>query len=284
MKPPPIEYVRAPDLPTALDVLQEHGDEAKPIAGGQSLVPLLNLRLARPSLVVDINDLPLDGVAVEAGTLTIGALVRHRTLITDPALRAAHPLVSEAARFIGHTGIRNRGTVGGSLAHADPAAELPLVALVGDAVMVLRSAAGEREVRAQDYFLGPYMTAAAGEELLVGSRWPVVGPDAGWGFSEIAERSGDFAIAAAAVVVRPGDPPTVRVGVTGVPGSPLRLRSVEAGWGTSPSSAHLRALVREELADLFPADTASVSAHVRVLVEEMVVRDGRQVRYQGGQQ
>jgi CO/xanthine dehydrogenase FAD-binding subunit len=285
VKPPPFEYLRAVDLEAALTALREYGDEAKPVAGGQSLVPLLNLRLARPSLLIDINDLPLDDVRVEGGTLTTGALVRHRSLALDPELARAHPMLAQAAKFIGHTAIRNRGTAGGSLVHADPAAELPLVALVGGATMVLRSATGEREVTARDYFLGPYMTDTQPDELLVGTRWPVIDAATSWGFSEVAERTGDFALAAAAIVVRRGEPAWARVGVTGVPGSPVRLDAVEAAWReSSPSSAELRLLVRDELAARFPPTEAGPSAHVRRLVEEMVVQAGRQARDTGSWQ
>lgn len=285
MKPPPFDYLRAVDVEAALVALQEHGDEAKPIAGGQSLVPLLNLRLARPTLVIDINDLPLDDVQVEGGMLTTGALVRHRSLASDPALARAHPMLAQAATFIGHTAIRNRGTVGGSLVHADPAAELPLVALVGAATMVLRSTAGEREVAAGDYFAGPYMTDTQPDELLVGIRWPVIDASTAWGFSEVAERSGDFALAAAAVLVQRGEPAWARVGVTGVPGSPVRLETVEAALlESSPSSAAVRVLVRDELAARFPATEGGLSPHVRHLVEEMVVQAGRRARDTGSWQ
>lgn len=276
MKPPLFEYLRATDVEEALIALRENGDEAKPVAGGQSLVPLLNLRLARPTLLVDINDLPLDEVRVAQGMLTMGALVRHRTVALDPAFAEAHPLLAEAARFIGHMAIRNRGTVGGSLVHADPAAEFPLVALVAGATMVLRSTAGEREVPASDYFVGPYMTTTQPDELLVGSRWPVIDMAAAWGFSEVAERSGDFALAAAAVVLHDGE---ARVGVTGVPGSPVRLGAVETAWGESSlSSAEVRSIVRDELTARFPPAEGGVGPYIRRLVEEMVVRAGRQAR------
>ena len=270
MKPPPFDYVRAQSIEHALDLLAEHGDEAKVVSGGQSLIPLLNLRLARPSVLVDLGDLPMGQVERAGDRLTTGALVRHRTLCEDADVAAANPLLAAAARFIGHTAIRNRGTVGGSIAHADPAAELPLVAVTCDATVLVRSATGAREIAAQDFFAGPFMTALEPEEIVYGLRWPVLGAGDTWGFSEIAERAGDFADAAAAVVVRASGS---RVAVAGVPGSPLRLPTVEAWLDAAPADAdQARSVARQAL----QTDTATDDEHVRTLVEEMVVRAVRQ--------
>lgn len=266
MKPPPFEYVRAESLDHALEVLAEHGDEAKPVAGGQSLVPLLNLRLARPEVLVDVNRLPLDRIETVDGSLRTGGLVRHRTLCLDPAVQEANPLLRRAAGYIGHTAIRNRGTTGGSIAHADPAAELSLVAVVCDATIGVRSAEWQREVPARGFFHGPFMTDLAPEELIVGVDWPALGPADRWGFSEIAERAGDFADAAAAVLIRERG---ADVAVAGVPGSPLLLEDV-GRWLSDGESGEdgLRAVVRESLAGL---GSDAVPAPIARLVEQMVV-------------
>lgn len=278
MKPPPLEYVRATDVAHAVDLLAQYEDEAKPVAGGQSLVPLLNLRLARPAWLIDINDLALDAVSDHDQHLLTGALVRHRTSAMDPLVGRVNPLLQKAAGFIGHAAIRNRGTVGGSIVHADPAAELPLVAVACDATLLLTSTEGDREVGAGDFFVGPFMTEMQPNELLVGVRWPTLGTDSFWGFSEIAERAGDFATAAAAIVVRRGPIPSARVAVTGVPGSPARLAAVEdalAAHGGDPID--LRDLTRAALADQFPTADSGLTEYLRRLVEEMVVRAGSQV-------
>lgn len=277
VKPPPFDYVRAGDVEHALALLREHGDEASPVSGGQSLIPLLNLRMARPAVLVDVNDLPLAQINTDDGTVTTGALVRHRMLCAEPTVRLANPLLSEAARFIGHAAIRNRGTVGGSIAHADPSAELSLVALACDAQVLLRSVDGTRTVAAADYFQGPFMTCREPEELVEGVRWAAVAAPSSWGFAEIAERSGDFATAAAAVVIRGGDDPVARVAVSGVPGSPARLPDVEAmlaapGAGGAEFRECARAAVTARVTD---GDSRS-DRHIRSLVEEMVVRAGTQ--------
>lgn len=273
MKPPPFDYVRAADLGQALDLLVQNEDEAKVVAGGQSLVPLLNLRLARPGLLIDINDLPLDQVRAAAGELVTGALVRHRVVASDPLVCTTNPLLARAAGFIGHTAIRNRGTIGGSLAHADPAAEMPLIAVACGATVQVRSATGEREIAAADFFTGPFMTDLEAAELVIGVRWPALGSGDSWGFQEIAERSGDFAAAAAAVVLRDGGRQAC-VAVTGVPGSPTTLSAVEQllEAATRPTPDELRQITREALAQKGGADGSPEGAYVRHLVEEMVMR------------
>lgn len=268
MKPPPFDYVRAEHLDHALELLREHGEDAKPVAGGQSLIPLLNLRMARPALLVDINDLPLGELAVDGSTLRTGALVRHHALCSDPRVGAANPLLGEAARHIGHRAIRHRGTVGGSVAHADPAAELPLVALACGGRIVARNAAGSREIAAAEFGNGPFMTALEPDELIVELRWPALAPDGGgaWGFAEIAERTGDFATAAAAVVLDGG------VAITGVPGSPARLPAVEA-------AVRDPGLPAEELRAVAEAELREHEPYLAGLVAEMVVRAVAQARH-----
>lgn len=274
MKPAPFDYVRAEDMDHALELLEEHGDEAKVIAGGQSLIPLLNLRLARPGVVIDLNDLLSLGILdVHDDELVTGALVRHRTLCDDPMVSEANAMLSAAARFIGHPAIRNRGTMGGSMAHADPAAELPLLAVACGAMICTSSIDAEREVAAEDFFAGPFTTALSSTEIIRGVRWPILGQGDIWGYSQIAERSGDFAEAAAGVVVLRGRP---RVVVAGVPGSPLRLPQVEAWLASAPSDPEeAREVTLEALRATLGAPDLD-DRHSRDLVAEMVVRAVRQ--------
>jgi CO/xanthine dehydrogenase FAD-binding subunit len=205
MKPPPFAYTRAGSLEDALALLADDPD-AKLIAGGQSLVPMLNLRLARPSRLIDINRLPdLDGIRATAEGLTVGPLVRHHRLIEDPVLGQRAPLLVQAARHIGHAAIRNRGTCGGSLAHADPTAELPAAMVALEASFRLRSVAGERVVPASDFFQSSYLTALRDDEMLVEIMVPARPEGEKSAFLELTMREGDFAIVAVAALVQVGD-------------------------------------------------------------------------------
>ena len=248
MKPAPFRYVRAESLDHALEALAE--DDAKALAGGQSLVPALNMRLVRPSVLVDINHVcDLGNTTVEDGALLVGAAVRQ-----SDARLLGHPLLAEALPHVGHFVTRNRGTVGGSIAHADPAAELAVCfALVGGSVRA-RTASAEREIAAADFFLAPYTSALGQGELVVETRWPA--PDPGWGyaFCELAQRRGDYALCMAAAAAR-GD--EVRVALGAVVDRPTLVEvdpehpgesaaaQVEP-WGTMHASpAYLKQLVRE---------------------------------------
>lgn len=195
MKPAPFEYLAPDSLEAALDILSVHGGDAKLLAGGQSLIPVMNFRLAQPSLLVDLNGLgELDFVRRdEAGGLRIGAMTRQRRLERDPLVAELAPLLREAAPFIAHPQIRNRGTVGGSLAHADPAAELPAVAVALDARFRLRRPRGERWVEARDFFSGLFSTVLEPDEMLVEVALPPPVPRTGWAFLEVARRHGDYA-------------------------------------------------------------------------------------------
>ncbi|MDP6706470.1 MAG: xanthine dehydrogenase family protein subunit M [Alphaproteobacteria bacterium] len=195
MKPAPFRYLRPETLAEALALLAEHGDEAQVLAGGQSLMAMANMRLARPGVVVDINRLPgLAGIEVDGETVRIGALTRYRALERSAIVAEQLPLVAAALPHVGHVAIRNRGTIGGSLALADPAAELPACAVALDAEIVLTSQAGERAVPARDFFLGLYETARRPDELLTEIRFPTPRPNQAVGFDELARRHGDFAI------------------------------------------------------------------------------------------
>ncbi|MBI3635593.1 MAG: FAD binding domain-containing protein, partial [Candidatus Rokubacteria bacterium] len=194
MKPAPFDYVATKTVAEAVAALARGGDDAKVLAGGQSLVPMLNMRLARPTLLVDVNDVSeleyirIDGAggAGDAGALAVGALVRQAALARWAAERS--PLLAEVFRWIGHAAIRNRGTVAGSIVHADPAAELPAVLLACDGAVVARSARGERTVAARDLYLAPLTTSLAADELVTDVRLTLPPRESGWGFAEVARR------------------------------------------------------------------------------------------------
>ena len=185
-------------------MLAAHGGDARPLAGGQSLVPLLNFRLARPAVLVDLNRIEaLSRITVSDGALCIGAMARQAAVEADPDVARGWPLLTEAIGHIAHPQIRNRGTVGGSLAHNDPAAELPAVMLALDAEMTAQGPQGQRIIAAGDFFAGTMETALAPDELLTEIAVPALPEGTGWGFQEAARRQGDFALVAVAVLLRP---------------------------------------------------------------------------------
>ena len=202
MKPAPFVYIAPASLAEALTVMAEHGTEAKLLAGGQSLVPVMNFRLAQPTLIVDINDLAeLGAVRRENGVLRLGAMVRQRTLEFDKTVAANLPLLQETMPYIAHPQIRNRGTLGGSLAHADPAAELPVLAVLLHGRFHLQRQNQSRWVDAADFFTGLFTTALAPEEILTEVELPLMPERTGAAFVELARRHGDFAQAGVAVAV-----------------------------------------------------------------------------------
>lgn len=208
MKPAAFDYVRAVDLAHAQAVLATHAEDARILAGGQSLVPLLNMRLAAPKVIVDINRVPgLAAIETTAGAVSIGALARHADVQSSPVAAAHAPLLSLALAHVAHAGVRNRGTMGGSLALADPAAELPACALALGAQLVLSSSVGgERTVTAEKFFRGLYETALRPEEMLLRAVFPAARPGQRFALQEVARRQGDYAILglAAAATVRDG--------------------------------------------------------------------------------
>ena len=231
MKPPPFDYRRAGSVEEAIALLAEHDGDAKIIAGGQSLVPMLNFRLLAPEVLVDLNPVPgLDAIEAADGVLRIGALVRHHAVETSPEVRRHCPVLGEAMTHVAHLAIRNRGTFGGSLAHADPAAELPLVAVLADAEIRIAGADAARDVAASEFFMGALTTVLDVDEIVTGVRIPAMPDDAGWAFEEFAQRSGDFAIAAAAatVTLRDGAVSEMRIAVTGMGEGPARFPDLEA--------------------------------------------------------
>lgn len=196
MKPPQFKYVRAGSLDQALQLLAEHGGDASVLAGGQSLMPTLNMRLSRPSLLVDINRLEaLKGISVRDGVVRIGALTRHVEVLNSPIVAQHLPLIAEAMPHVAHVAVRNRGTFGGSVALADPSAEMPACVLALGATLVVESVRGRRTIAAEDYFKGLYETARAPDEILVEVLIPTKKPKYVSAFLEVSRRHGDFAIA-----------------------------------------------------------------------------------------
>ncbi len=226
MKAAPFDYVLAQDLDEALSLIDEHGPDAKLIAGGQSLVPMMAMRLARPQLLVDINRLSeLKHLDIQSDRVSIGAGVRQRDVEFNAQLHQHVPLLKHALAWVGHIQTRNRGTIGGSLAYADPSAELPLSALLLNAKIHLKSkTGGEREVMAEDFFLGPMFTEIADNECLSTIEWPIwAGANVGVAFEETAIRKGDFAMASAACQIQldpAGVIQRVSFGLGGVDGTP----------------------------------------------------------------
>jgi carbon-monoxide dehydrogenase medium subunit len=230
MKPAPFEYHAPRTLDEALALLTRYGSDAKPLAGGQSLVPLLNFRVSRPAALVDLNALPgLAYIRREDGQLRLGAMTRQRTIEFSPVAQEALPLLVEATTLVGHLPIRSRGTMGGSLAHADPSAEYPAVLVALDGEVVARGPRGERVVRAAELFRSYLTTSLAADELLVEARLPIPPPETGFAFEEFSLRHGDFAIVgiAALLVVRDGRCTMARLAAAGVAPAPVRLRGAE---------------------------------------------------------
>jgi carbon-monoxide dehydrogenase medium subunit len=269
VKPAPVDYVAAASLDEALETLAR--GEAKVLAGGQSLVPLLNLRLARPSLLVDVNRVPgLAGIEVD-GSVRIGALARQADVLASAPVAAAAPLLAAALRHVGHPATRSRGTIGGSIAHADPAAELPAVLLALDGEVVARSNAGERTIPAGDLFTGPFTTALAPDELLTAVVLPR-GDARPFGFAELARRHGDFALAGAIVLLRPA-----RIVLFGVGGVPERAADAERALDEGAAGADVAELATR---DLDPVDDVHADGAYRRRVAAVLVR--RAIEQAGG--
>lgn len=231
MKPAAFEYIVADSVAGAVAALAAAGGDAKVLAGGQSLVPMLNFRLLRPAVLVDINRIPdLAYVHEDGDAIRIGALTRHHQLETSPVIARHFPVLAEAMQHVAHLAIRNRGTIGGSLSHADPAAELPMMAMLLDARLHIMSAAGAREIAAGDFFQDALSVDLTEDEIVTEIVLPRLPPRTGWGFEEVARRSGDFALAAVAVTltVEDGNIAQARVAITGVAPTARRVAAAEA--------------------------------------------------------
>jgi len=247
VKPASFEYHRPQSVSETLDCFARLEGDVRLIAGGQSLVPMLNLRLARPDHLVDLNDLSeLDYVREEDGHIVVGALVRHHRLATDALVRAAVPVLSAGAASIGHYAIRQRGTLGGSLAHADPAAQLPLLAVLLDAEIDCVSQSGRRLVPAAEFFESLMTTALAPDEMIAGVRIRKSRPDTGWGFELFSQRQGDFAVVATGALVDRAEDGTVRrlrLAIAGIGATPVTLDPItEPFVGRVPDDTWLRRL------------------------------------------
>jgi carbon-monoxide dehydrogenase medium subunit len=268
VKPPPFEYVAAGSLEEALAALAEHGDEAKLLAGGQSLVPLLAFRLARPSVLVDLNGVAgLDRVELSGDALLLGSMARQRAVERLPGLRERCPLIVEAVELIGHVAIRNRGTVGGSLAHADPAAEWPTLAVVLEAELELAGPRGARTVPAGEFFVSYFTTALEPDEVLTGIRVPIPNGRTGSAFLELSRRHGDFALAGVGALVgldEDGTAADVRLGLTGVGSRPVRPEAAEAVLrGRVPDAEALAEAAAAVAGEIEPTGDIHASAEYR---------------------
>src|ERR1700734_578685 len=278
MKLPPVEYEAPTTVAGAIGLLAEQVDEASVLAGGQSLIPLLALRLARPAVLIDINGIDeLSGVSAADGWVRIGAMTREYMAEESEVVADSVPLLAAALPFIGHEAIRTRGTIGGSLAHADPAAELPAVARALDAEFVVRGPSGERVIPAAEWFEGYLTTSRRPDELLVEVRFPTARGDTGVSFTEVARRHGDFAIVglAASLVLSGGVISDARLAFAGVSQVPVRAGAAEDLLvGERPSAELFDEAARRATADADPPDDLHGSSDYRKTVAAAVVRRG----------
>ncbi|GEL16561.1 FAD binding domain-containing protein [Pseudonocardia asaccharolytica] len=277
MKPPPVKYARAGDVQEAIALLTEHGSDAKVLAGGQSLIPLMNFRLARPSILIDINRVrELDYVREDNGTLAIGAMTRQRDVETSSVAAASVPLLPEVLRHVGHITNRNRGTVGGSLAHADPAAELPALVTGLGGELVVQGPNGVRTIPAEDFFMSTFTTALEPDEVLIGVRLPRLPGGTGVAVEELARRHGDFAIVAAMAAVHLAPDRSVdlvRLAVSGVDSVPVRLHAAEdALTGGRPSAEAIEAAAATVADAIHPADDVHAPASYRRDMAQLLVK------------
>ncbi len=277
MKPPPFEYMAPASLEEALALLAQHGDSAKVLAGGQSLVPMMNFRLVAPSILVDLNRLAeLAYIREREGGLTIGAMTRQRQAERDPLVAQRAPLLAETMPFVAHPQIRNRGTVGGSLAHADPAAELPAVTVALDAQFRLLNAQGERWLPASDFFAGLFSTALKPTELLAEIALPALPPHTGCAFQEMSRRHGDYALAGVATVVtldERGAYQNVRMAFLGVGPQPiLAANAAKQLIGTLPTEQAIRDAASAAGDEIDPGTDIHASAQFRRHLAQVLAR------------
>lgn len=286
MKAPDFAYVRPASLDAALALLAEHGEDAAPLAGGQSLVTALNMRLASPRLLVDLNAIPdLAGVSQDGDVVRIGAMTRHRDVGTAGIVRERLPLLAAALPHIAHPAIRNRGTIGGSVALADPATEWPACCLAADATIVVRGRDGERRIAAKNFFLGLYATALEAGEIVTAVEFPVPGPDAVWAFDELARRHGDYALVGlAATGRRSGSGLTdLRLAFFGVADRPVLARAAAAAVEAGDIARAQAALADELDPPDDPATRAATRLHLaRVLLVRVAGRLRGDADTQGG--
>jgi carbon-monoxide dehydrogenase medium subunit len=288
MKPAPFGYRAPTSVAETVSALAELGDEAKILAGGQSLVPMLALRLARPENLVDVNRVPeLSGARRENGRLVVGATTRHATLEKDPEIAAAVPLLRRAAPYIGHAAIRSRGTLGGSLAHADSAAEWPAVVRALDAEIEVEGPAGRRRIPAAEFFETTFTTALEPDELVTAVSFPVWSPSAGFAVEELARRHGDFALAGVVcgVEVTDGRIDRVALALIGMASVPERAEAVERALvGTAVTDLDLADVGAQAVAHLDPPTDVHGSGRYRRTVGAVLVRRALSAALQEAQQ
>jgi carbon-monoxide dehydrogenase medium subunit len=278
MKPAPFTYFAPETLDEALSLLAEHGYDAKPLAGGQSLVPAMNFRLAQPAVLVDLNRLsPLFGIREEGdGSLHIGSMTRQRMVERSAVVAARAPLVVEAMPHIAHPQIRNRGTFGGNLAHADPASELPAIAVALDMRLRAQGTNGERWIDAADFFLGLFETVLEPEELLTEIAIPPLPPRTGTAFAEVARRHGDYAMAGAAAVVTLAEDGRVansRLVFLSIGDAPVEARrATDLLRGEQPTSEVIAAAIAEVERDIDPLDDIHATATYRRHLAKVLAR------------
>jgi len=277
VKPAAFSYFAPRDLDEALHLLAHHAPDAKPLAGGQSLVPMMNFRLAQPRVLIDLNRVAALSFVNDAnGVLVLGAMLRQAAAERDHRLSAAVPLLADALPLVGHETIRHRGTIGGTLAHADPAAEIPAVALALGAELVVRSTRGERVISADQFFLGPLMTALEPDEMLIAVRIPRMPPRTGTAFFELSRRHGDFAIVGVAVQVtldESGQIVQAALALCGVGPTPVRARQAEVALaGAEPTDEQFRAAGALAAQEIDPASDIHASADYRRRIAAVLVR------------
>jgi carbon-monoxide dehydrogenase medium subunit/6-hydroxypseudooxynicotine dehydrogenase subunit alpha len=287
LKPPIFEYHDPPDVEQALALLAEHGDDAKVLAGGQSLVPLLNFRLAHPDHLIDLRRIGgLAYVRRADGVLRIGAMTTQAVLECSPLVAANWPMLTGAVRFVAHAQIRNRGTVGGSVAHADPAAELPVAFAALDASVLARSRTGERRIGWRDFFITHLTTALEPDELLLEIEVPAVPPETGWAFTEYARRHGDFALGGAVSLLtfEDGVCSRARLALLAAADTPVRPEDAERMLEGNHITDELAAeAARAAVADINPTgDIHGSSEYRKQLIEGMVRRAIEQATVRAG--
>jgi CO/xanthine dehydrogenase FAD-binding subunit len=279
MKPAPFAYHRPAGVDEAIALLDRYEGEAKVLAGGQSLMPIVNMRLARPTALIDLHEIPaLDGLRREDGRIAFGAMTRHRSVERAAEVREHLPLLAHAMGYVGHLAIRSRGTIGGSLAHADPAAELPALATLFDARFTIAGAAGTRTVDWEEFFVSYLATCLEPAEILTEISFAVPQPGTRWSFREIARRHGDFALVGIGALVRcdeaAGTIAEARLALFGVGATPVRLLDAErALTGIRPNARAFEEIARDAVAVLDPNSDVHASATYRREVARALIAE-----------
>lgn len=268
MKPAVFDYAAPKTIPETVNLLKEHGFDAKILAGGQSLMPVINMRLVQPAILIDINGVDgISGIEITSEHISLGALIRQQQLIDDPRVREACPILAKAAELVAHRTIRNRGTIGGSLVHADPASELPAVMVALEAVMNVQGPNGEKQVPAQEFFVDYMTTAVEPDELLVSVTIPRgVNDGSGSAFVEMSRRHGDFAIVAVGAMASLDDSGAftrVRLVVTGVGATPHLVAATDQLIGLKPDEDEFKSVARAASEEIDPQDDIQGSVSYR---------------------